>query len=81
MSGGGRELDDGAVSGRPGAGEGTAGTYREGLLGLMCRLRPGELLSEGVEHLDSGRLEVLDIAGNHGHAVHPRRGRNERVDH
>jgi hypothetical protein len=39
------------------------------------------LLSEGVENPDSGQLEVLDVAGDHGHAVHPRRCCNERVDH
>src|SRR6266849_7817684 len=41
----------------------------------------GGLLSEGVEDLDSGQLEVLDVAGDHGHAVYPRRCCNERVDH
>jgi hypothetical protein len=39
------------------------------------------LFSEGVEHLDSGQLKVLDVAGDHGHAMHPRRCCNERVDH
>src|SRR6266568_2520663 len=39
------------------------------------------LLSEGVEHLYSGQLKVLDVAGDHGHAVYPRRCCNERVDH
>ena len=42
---------------------------------------PDGLLSEGVERLDSGQLKVLDIAGDDGHGMHPRRCRNERVDH
>ena len=39
------------------------------------------LLGEGVEDLDPGQLEVLDVPGDHGHAVHPRCCRNERIDH
>jgi hypothetical protein len=38
------------------------------------------LFGEGVEGLDAGQLEVLGVAGDHGQAVYPRRGRNERVD-
>jgi hypothetical protein len=39
------------------------------------------LASKRVQHRDSGKLEVLDVAGDHGHAVYPRRCRDERVDH
>ena len=31
--------------------------------------------------MDPGQLKVLDVAGDHGHAMHPRRCRNKRVDH
>ena len=31
--------------------------------------------------MDSGQFEVLDVAGDHGHAVHSRRCRDKRVDH
>ena len=41
-------------------------------------MRP--LLGEGVENLDPGQFEVLDVAGDYGHAVHSRRGCDERVD-
>ena len=33
----------------------------------------GSAVSEGVEYLDSGQFEVLDVAGDHGHVVRPRR--------
>src|ERR1700733_7925949 len=39
------------------------------------------LVSEGTENVDSSPLKVLDVAGDHGHAVDPRRCRNKRVDH
>ena len=39
------------------------------------------LFSEGIEDWDSGQFEVLDIAGDYGHAVHSRRCRDERVDY
>ncbi len=45
------------------------------------RCCPFPSLSERVEHLDSGQLKVLDVAGDHGHAVYPRRCCDERVDH
>jgi hypothetical protein len=32
---------------------------------------------KGVEHLHSGLLEILHVAGDHGHAVYPR-GRGPR---
>src|SRR6185437_2544761 len=38
------------------------------------------LLGEGVEDLDPGQLEVFDVAGDHGHAVHSCCCRDERVD-
>jgi hypothetical protein len=31
--------------------------------------------------MDPGQLKVLSVAGYHGHAVHSRRCRDERVDH
>jgi len=43
--------------------------------------RSDSSLSERVEHRDSGQLKVPGVAGDHGHAVHSRRGRDERVDH
>ncbi len=49
--------------------------------GELTPLRSDGLLSEGVEDLDSGQLKVLDVASDHGHAMHPRRCCNERVDH
>ena len=45
------------------------------------RFRVSGLVSEGVEYLDPGQIKVLDVAGDHGHTVHPRRRRDERVDH
>jgi AcrR family transcriptional regulator len=38
------------------------------------------LATKRVQHRDSGKLEVLDLAGDDGHAVYPRRCRDERVD-
>src|SRR5579859_8048037 len=43
--------------------------------------RPDGLLGEGAERLDSGQFKILHVAGDHGHAVHPRCCRDERVDH
>ena len=48
---------------------------------LQTSSRPDGLLGEGVERLDSSQFKILHVAGDHGHAVHPRCGRNERVDH
>src|ERR1017187_6584257 len=59
---------------------GQAGTPDSGTAHAAA-FRSDGLLSEGVEHLDSGQLKVLDVAGDHGHVVHPRRCCNERVDH
>jgi hypothetical protein len=39
------------------------------------------LFGEGVEDRDSGQFEVLDVAGDYGHTVHPRRCGDERVDY
>ena len=38
------------------------------------------LATKRVQHRDSGKLEVLDLAGDDGHAAYPRRCRDERVD-
>src|ERR1700733_15200681 len=51
---------------------------------MPVRMKPGLAWSrwlKGVEDLNSGLLEILHVAGDHRHAVHPRGRGDERVDH